>query len=41
MHAITVDKVKELNDAFARDFPHFKVVSRRYKAGYTTIAKKN
>jgi hypothetical protein len=41
MHAITVDKVKELNDTFERDHPHFQVVSRKYKAGYATTAEKN
>jgi hypothetical protein len=41
MYAVIVDKVKELNDAFTRNFPYFMVVSRRYKASYTTIAKKN
>jgi hypothetical protein len=41
MHAITIDKVKELNDTFERDHPHFQVVSRKYKAGYATTAKKN
>jgi hypothetical protein len=41
MHTITVDKVKELNNTFERDYPHFYVVSRKYKAGYTTTAEKN
>jgi hypothetical protein len=41
MHAITVDKVKEMNSAFEYDFPHFKLVSTKYKAGYATTAKKN
>jgi hypothetical protein len=41
MHTITIDKVKELNTAFECNFPYFQVVSRKYKASYATIAKKN
>jgi hypothetical protein len=41
MYAITIDKVKELNDTFERDYPYFYMVSRKYKAGYATTAEKN
>jgi hypothetical protein len=41
IYAITIEKVKELEAAFAHNFPHFEVASRRYKAGYSTAAEKN
>jgi hypothetical protein len=37
----TIAKVKEMEQAFERDYPHYRVVKRVYKAGHATVSEKN
>jgi hypothetical protein len=41
MHEETAAKVKEMEQAFERDYPQYRVAKRVYKAGYATVSEKN
>jgi hypothetical protein len=41
MHEETAAKVKEMEQAFERDYPQYRVAKRVYKAGHATVSKKN